>query len=74
MFRLLMDGGPHHGRIIENEGTPLIWQFMVIPEIPICAFADGEVPFTPMETDAYVRAVPAKGDHGLWFYDYLGRR
>jgi hypothetical protein len=76
-FRLLMEGGPHHGRIVEHSGTewpPLIWQFAVMPEIPaVAALVAGEVPFAPMETDNYQRAVPAQGDASLWFYDYLGR-
>ena len=73
-----MEGGPHHGRIVEYGSAelhpPLIWQFAVIPEIPICALAADGIPFTPMEADGYQRAVPAKGDPDLWFYDYLGRR
>jgi hypothetical protein len=77
-FRLLMDGGPHHGRIIEHrsgaEWPPLIWQFAVMPEIPtVAALVAGEVSFAPIEAGNYQRAVPAQGDASLWFYDYLGR-
>jgi hypothetical protein len=77
-FRLLMEGGPHDGLIVEHSGTeypPLIWQFLApMDQLPQGGFSREGVNIAPMETDNYQRAVPAQGDAGLWFYDYLGGR
>lgn len=76
--RLLMEGGPHDGLIIERGGRaefpPLIWQFPVRADMLACGGFTAETVIAPrILTDDYQRAGRVRYDPGLWRYAYIGR-